>query len=77
MNTLLVALIAWHTIGAQSVRGVVRADERGVNLAGVVLVLRDSLSTDLAQAVSKESGEFVLRAPSTGSYLLRARRIGF
>lgn len=62
---------------AQSVHGVVRGTAHGGGLAGAVVVLLDSASADVAEAVANEAGRFVLRAPGAGSYVVRARRIGF
>jgi hypothetical protein len=73
----LACLLALRGADAQSIRGVVRGAATGSVLSGVVVVLRDSASGDLAQTVTNSSGAFMLRAPAAGSYLLRARRIGF
>lgn len=73
----LLAVMAVHTVRAQSVRGVVRGAESGAPFSGLVVVLRDTSANDLAQAVTTSSGAFVLRAPAAGPYTVRVRRIGF
>ena len=62
---------------AQTVTGfvaVVDADER-VQQAEVTLV--DADDTQVASVLSGQNGEFFLRAPNSGTYLLRIRRIGY
>ncbi|HEY2849791.1 MAG TPA: carboxypeptidase-like regulatory domain-containing protein [Gemmatimonadaceae bacterium] len=74
---VLACLLAFRGAGAQSIRGVVHGAATGGVLSGVVVVLRDSASGDLVQTVTNSRGAFVLHAPAAGSYLLRARLIGF
>lgn len=74
---IVISMISWGGADGQSVHGVVRGVVSGAPLSGVVVVLRDSLSSDVAQAVTNSSGTFVVRARAGGSYTLRARYIGF
>jgi hypothetical protein len=70
---------------AQTVRGVVTSRAGGAPLAGAVVMLVDATSGDAAstdapiaaRALSDEAGAFILRAPHAGSYVFRARRLGF
>jgi hypothetical protein len=74
---MLAVLLAWHSLGAQAVHGMVRGEIDGTGLPGVMVALRDAASGDLAQTLTNFKGEFALRAPAAGSYVLRLRRIGF
>jgi hypothetical protein len=64
------------TAGAQSV--LVRAVESGTNrpIGGAIVSLVDSTDRRLAQGLTNESGRLMLRAPTQGSFKLRADRIG-
>ena len=63
-------------LGAQIVRGTVT--ERGTNrpLAGVLLSVLDERDSVTTATLSSESGDFELRAPRPGRYVLEAKRIG-
>ncbi len=73
--TSLLALLP-AVVGAQSMRGVV-TDSGDRPVAGVVVLLVDSVARVAARALSNERGEFRLTAPRVGTYRLRTLRIGF
>lgn len=64
-------------VSAQSVRGKVVNRGDSVGVPGVVVQLVDSTGGVVGRALSNESGEYRLVAPSAGSYRLRTTRIGF
>ncbi|MDB4914749.1 MAG: hypothetical protein JWM95_2393 [Gemmatimonadetes bacterium] len=61
---------------AQTVHGTA-VDQRGVPVAGVVLLLIDDKSAVATRALSNERGEYRLLAPAAGTYRIRTLRIGF
>lgn len=61
---------------AQSVRGIV-VDSGDRPVAGVVVLLVDSVYQVSARALSNERGEFRLSASRSGNYRVRTLRIGF
>jgi len=61
---------------AQVVRGSVRSHTANTGIAGAVLVLIDSSNGTAARTLADEHGDFVLYAPASGRYRLRASRIG-
>ena len=74
------AAVALFTLGAplraQSIRGVV-LDPAGNGVAGVVVLLLDSLANTTGRALSNMRGEFRLAAPAAGTFRVRTLRIGF
>lgn len=61
---------------AQSVHGTV-VDGGNRPVAGVVILVVDSVSRIAGRALTAPSGEFRLSVPSSGTYRLQTRRIGF
>ena len=74
------AAVACFALGAplhaQSIRGVV-VDPAGSGVAGVVVMLLDSLTNTTGRALSNMRGEFRLAAPAAGTFRVRTLRIGF
>jgi hypothetical protein len=74
-----VLLILWAAPGeafAQIVRGHVRDAESGAALHGVFVMLVDSTGQMRGGVLTNEQGFFATRAPITGTFTLRAERIG-
>ena len=69
-------LVGPSVVGAQVVRGVA-LDAAGQPIPGVVVALLDSAGAVRVRALSDAAGAFSIRAPSAGTYRLRALRIGF
>ncbi|CAN5160648.1 hypothetical protein BH09GEM1_BH09GEM1_32090 [soil metagenome] len=61
---------------AQSIRGVV-VDPGGTGVAGVVVMLLDSLTNTTSRALSNMRGEFRLASAVAGTFRVRTLRIGF
>jgi hypothetical protein len=74
--SVVLAMVAGTTLGAQSVRGVV-VDPAERPMSGVVVSLVDSASTIVARTLTGDNGEYRFVAPRSGTYTLRALRIGF
>lgn len=62
---------------AQVVRGRALTLTDSQPVAGAVVLLVDSTGANAARALADERGLFTLRAPASGTYTLRALRIGF
>ncbi len=62
--------------GAQTARGTV-TDAISAPLAGVVILLLDSTESVVRRAITDQAGAFALIAPATGTFRVRAMRIGF
>lgn len=79
-HALLVLLIfaPFATTSAQTVRGIVKEQNSGLPLPGVLIAL--ALDSDPGSAVattlSNEQGAYSIRAPRAGRYVLGAKRIG-
>ena len=73
---MLLSAIAALPARAQIVRGTVT--ERGTSrpLAGVLLSALDERDSIAVETLSSENGDFELRAPRAGRYVLEAKRIG-
>ncbi|HWH49981.1 MAG TPA: carboxypeptidase regulatory-like domain-containing protein [Gemmatimonadaceae bacterium] len=68
---------AWPAASpAQAIAGRV-SDEGGQPVAGVLIQLLDSASVSVGRALSNQRGEYLIRAPSLGSFRLRTLRIGY
>ena len=65
------------TATAQIVRGRVLEEGVGTPLAGAMIVLIDLDGTQVGRILTDDLGRFTLRAPRTGTYNLRADRIGY
>lgn len=61
---------------SQSVRGTV-TDGSGRGVPGIVLQLLDSTGATVASTLSDEAGRYAVLAPRSGTYGVRARRIGY
>lgn len=61
---------------AQAIHGVV-VDPAGTGVAGVVVMLLDSLTNTTGRALSNLRGEFRVSSPKAGTYRVRTLRIGF
>jgi hypothetical protein len=70
-------LITVARANAQLVRGSVRSRAMSEGIPGTVLVLIDSANSAVARTLADEHGDYVLYAPSSGRYRVRALRIGF
>src|SRR5688572_25890670 len=72
-----VFVLLTSSLSAQTIRGAVfdSASASPVAAATIELVSPDSLR--VARERSDERGEFRMRAPAPGSYLLRVQRIGY
>jgi carboxypeptidase family protein len=76
LATAALFLLCQTAAGAQAVRGVV-VDGSDHPVAGVVVVLVDGASREVARTLTGESGAFRLAAPTAGFYRVRTLRIGF
>lgn len=74
------AAVACFALGAplhaQSIRGVV-VDPAGSGVAGVVVMLLDSLTNTTGRALSNMRGEFRVSSTAAGAFRIRTLRIGF
>ena len=71
------ALMLWPTVLlGQSVAGTVIDDESGEPIPGTFVVLLDTTSTEVARALTTQSGTFRLSATGAGTFRLRVERIG-
>jgi hypothetical protein len=64
-------------VAAQSIHGRLLDDETGVPLSNVTVTLVASAGDVVGKAFSDTTGVFVLDAPETGRYRIRARHIGY
>jgi len=62
---------------AQSVRGQLTDSITRVPIPGAFLTLVDEHGGERARTITNAAGEFLLTAPSAGTYRLRSKRIGF
>jgi hypothetical protein len=74
---LLAAQATTASLCAQVVSGRVIDSTSGVPVGTGFVVLLDSEGSEVARALSTSDGDFVLRAPSSGTYRLRSERIGY
>lgn len=72
---LALALCLPHPLHAQIVSGQLLNGENHLPLEGAMVVLRGGAG-EVAAVLSNASGRFILRAPSPGTYTVRADRIG-
>ena len=85
-NTRLIVLCLFAGVaapaGAQLVRGVVSEQASGTLVAGVVVTLERADSTNAGplsaglSVLTNERGEYAIRAPDAGRYVVSAKRIG-
>ncbi len=64
-------------VTAQNVRGVVREADSRTPVRGAFVTLRDPDGRTRVGVLTDAEGRYVMRAPSLGSYQLRAERIGY
>ena len=72
----LLALCCATEASAQVVRGTVRDAESGSGLQGVFVMLLDSAGAMRGGVLTDVKGNFATRAPLSGTFTLRAERIG-
>jgi hypothetical protein len=73
---LVSALVTSPLLG-QQVAGVARVADSKAAAPGSAIVLVNSAGVIVAGTLTQADGRYVLRAPSTGRFRVRARRIGF
>ncbi|HYX82380.1 MAG TPA: carboxypeptidase-like regulatory domain-containing protein, partial [Gemmatimonadales bacterium] len=64
-------------LAAQSVQGQLTDSITKTPLPGAFLTLVDEQGVERARTITNGAGEFLLTAPSAGTYRLRSKRIGF
>jgi hypothetical protein len=62
---------------SQTIRGVITERDGAQPIPGAVVLLIDSTNNPVVRALTNERGEYRLQAPKSGTYRLRALRIGF
>src|SRR6266571_163404 len=62
---------------AQQVTGTARVADSHTPAAGIAIVLVSSNGVIVAGTLTRSDGQYTLRAPATGRFNVRARRIGF
>ena len=78
--SLAVFVIACFTAAgarAQTVRGRFSDSVSRAPIWGAFVTLVDSLGTERVRTITNQAGEFVLSAPTPGTYRVRSKRIGF
>lgn len=73
----MLAAASAHPARAQIIRGWIVDASTQVPIPGAFIVLVDSAGTQRGEALAGSEGTFVLKAPQTGRYVLRAERIGY
>lgn len=73
----LALVLAAASAGAQVVQGRVTERDSTTPAVGTIVQLVDASGHEVVQALSREQGEFLLRAPAPGRYRVRVLRIGF
>ncbi len=76
---LMLAALVLNPLRAQAqvVVGRLADPSNDAGVAGAVVSLRDTTGATIASSLTDDQGHFVLRAPSSGVYVVRAERIGF
>lgn len=74
---VVAAVVATPPASAQTITGVVVEHGTERPIAGVQLLLLDDRGDTRDEAISSDSGAFVLAAPEPGSFLVTAEMIGF
>jgi hypothetical protein len=77
LSILALLLVAGSPAGAQTVSGRLLDGATGRPIASGTLALLNADSTVAASVATDTAGNFVLRAPSEGSYHLRGERLGY
>ena len=70
-------LLVSPPLAAQSVQGQLTDSITKTPLPGAFLTLVDEQGVERARTITNGAGEFLLTAPSAGTYRLRSKRIGF
>ncbi|MBC7671618.1 MAG: carboxypeptidase regulatory-like domain-containing protein, partial [Polaromonas sp.] len=73
---LIAALLTAWSAHAQVVRGTAITPD-SVLIPGVIVTLLDDKGTPVARALGDDGGTFTLRAPSSGTYRIEAKRLAF
>ena len=71
------AMAATVSADAQTISGQIVDSTAGVPVAAGFVVLLDEDGIEIVRTVSTSQGRFTLRAPRSGTYLLRSERIGY
>jgi hypothetical protein len=71
------ACLAAASAQAQSVRGQLTDSISRAPLRGAFITLLDAEGTERARTITNQAGEYILSAPTAGTYRLRSKRIGF
>jgi hypothetical protein len=74
---VLFLLLAAAPLQAQSIQGVLREQGTGIPISTAVIILLDEHGEQVAGTLSRADGRFTIQARRTGSYRLRAERIGY
>ena len=74
--SVVVVLVIAGSIEAQAVRGVAMTRD-SARIPGVIVTLINANGTPVARALADDEGRFTMRAPSTGTYYIEARRLAF
>ena len=77
LRALLCSALAAAPLAAQVVRGPVLLPDSATRATGVIVVASDRSGAVVARSLTNELGEYVLRPPGAGSYVIRVLRIGF
>jgi carboxypeptidase family protein len=72
-----IACIAAAGARAQTVHGLFRDSVSRTPLRGAFVTLVDAQGTERVRTITNQAGEFVLSAPTPGTYRIRSKRIGF
>lgn len=74
---LVLTLLFTPSLSAQRVRGLLLDSDTGLPIEGALVLLLDEAGDEMGGALSNDQGRFLLRAPGSGRYAVRAERIGF
>lgn len=77
LSTLSLLLGVGPALSAQVVRGHLIGATSGYPIAGGLVLLADTSGHELARTATAADGGFLLNAAASGTYLLRALRIGY
>ena len=77
LAVLVIACITAAGARAQTVRGLFSDSVSRTPIRGAFVTLVDSQGTERVRTITNQAGEFVLSAPTPGTYRIRSKRIGF
>jgi len=77
LAVLVIACITGAGARAQTVRGLFSDSVSRTPIRGAFVTLVDSQGTERVRTITNQAGEFVLSAPTPGTYRIRSKRIGF